>query len=81
MNATSQTLQNPKLDLHTAVAVLTSFKSFVKEKRNHFDEYDAKGVEISGTASYKQTRNRPRNLRLHSLDYEQGQEAELSPSV
>ena len=52
-------------------------KSFVKEKRNYFDEYEAQKAEISGTASYKQTRNRPRNLRLHSLDYEQGQEAEM----
>ena len=81
VNAASQTLQNPKLDLNTAVDVLTSLKSFVKKKkkRNYFDDYEAKGAEISGTASYKQTRYRPRNLRLRSLHYEQGQEAELSP--
>ena len=40
VNASSQTLQNSKLDLNTAVAVLTSLKSFV-EKRNYFDEYEA----------------------------------------
>ena len=55
-------------------------KNFVQEKRNYFDEYEAKEAEIPSTASYKQTRNRPRNLPLRSLDYEQGQEAELSPS-
>ena len=80
VNATSHTLQDPKVDLNTAVAALTSLQKFIQEKRELFSEYEAKGVEKSGTTTYKQTRNRPRSVRLNPLGYAKGTEVQLSPS-
>ncbi|PIK45327.1 hypothetical protein BSL78_17828 [Apostichopus japonicus] len=82
VNATSHSLQDPKLDLNTAVAMLKSLKCFVREKRESFHVYEEKGKEMSGTDEYVQTRNRQRNVRLNPLHYGQSdpEEAALSPS-
>jgi len=66
VNATNNTLQDPKLDLNTAVALLKSLKSFVSEKRECFHVYEEKGKEISGTEDYyyMQMRSRQRNVGL-----------------
>ena len=78
VNAISQTLQNPKLDLNTAVTVLTFLSNIFEEKRNFFDLFKAKGAEKIGVTYSKQTRKRHRNLRSSLVVYGQGQEAELS---
>ena len=80
VNATSHMLQDPKLDLNTAVAMLKSLKCFVREKRECFHVYEEKGKEMSGTEDYVQTRNRQRNVRLNPLDYGRSEEVTLSLS-
>lgn len=80
VNATSHILQDPKADLHTAVAALTSLQKFIEDKRDLFSEYEAKGAEKSGTTTYRQTRNRPPSVRMNPLDYGRGKEAQLSPA-
>ena len=62
-NATSHVLQDPKLDLNTAVAAIKSMKSFVEQKRECFDAYEAQDEEKSGTISYVQITQRQRNVR------------------
>ena len=79
-NATSHVLQDPKLDLNTAVAAIKSLKSFVEQKRECFDAYEAQGEEKSGTTTYVQITQRQRNVRLNPLDYGRGPEANFSPS-
>jgi len=80
INATSQILQDPKLDLNTAVAALKSLHSFVNEKRETFHDYEKKGKEISGTNDYVKTRERSRSVRLNPLDYGRSEEVALSAS-
>ena len=79
-NATSQKLQDPKIDLNTAVAALESLKSFINERRNMFREYEAKGGEKSGTTTYKEKRKQTPNVRRNPLGYGKGEEAQLSSS-
>ena len=73
-NAISHMLQDPKLDLHTSVAMLKSLKCFVCEKRKSFHVYKKKGKVMSGTDHYVQTRNGQRNVRIYSLDYGRSEE-------
>ena len=79
VNATSKTLQNPKLDINTAIACLKSLKCFVQSKRDTFDEYENQGKIKAGTAEYVQmhARVRRRNVRLTPLDYGQSSETHL----
>ncbi|XP_042209606.1 zinc finger MYM-type protein 1-like [Homarus americanus] len=79
-DATSHALQDPKLDLNTAVAMLKSLECFVREKRDCFHVYEKKGREMSETGDYSQTRKRQRNVRLNPLDYGRSEEAALSQS-
>ena len=76
-NATSRKLQDPKLDLNAAVAMVVSLKRFVEAKRETFTEYERHGATLSGTSDYVHTRQRPRNVRF---DYGPASDAELTPS-
>ena len=80
VNASSKILQNPKLDLNTAVATVKSLRTFVESKRDCFAEYESKGADISGTTEYVQTRTRRQNVRLQPLDYGRGPASVLSAS-
>ena len=77
VNATSRKLQDPKLDLNAAVAMVVSLKRFVEAKRETFTEYERHGATLSGTSDYAQTRQRPCNVRF---DYGPASDAELTPS-
>ncbi|XP_031345831.1 zinc finger MYM-type protein 1-like [Photinus pyralis] len=79
-NATSQLLQQSKLDLNSAVAALKSLKQYVSMMRDKFSTYEVLGAEKSGTADYGHHRQRKRNVRLIPLDYGLTPEVELSPS-
>ena len=76
VKATSRKLQDPKLDLNAAVAMVVSLKWFVEAKRETFTEYERHGATLSGTSDYVQTRQRPRNVRF---DYGPASDAELTP--
>ncbi|XP_042204329.1 uncharacterized protein LOC121854007 [Homarus americanus] len=80
VDATSHALQDPKLDLNTAVAILKSLEWFIREKRDCFHVYEKKGREMSETGDYSQTRKRQLNVRLNPLDYGRPEEAALSQS-
>jgi hypothetical protein len=68
VNATSKALQDPQLDLNSAVAAVKSLKTFVASKRDSFEEYEKEGIAKSGTTEYVQMRQRRRNVRLEPLD-------------
>jgi hypothetical protein len=80
VDCTNTILQNPILDLNTAVAALKSLKFFVESKRDCFSEYESQGKKKSGTAAYQLKRPRKYNVMLNPLDYAQAPAAELSPS-
>lgn len=82
VNACSKYLQNPNLDLNTALATVKSLKRFVESKRDCFTEFEKKGADLCGTALYSQTvsRTRQQNVRLIPLDYGRAPEAVLSAS-
>ena len=69
VNASSHTLQDPKLDLNATVAMLKSQKCFEFEKRESFYAQQKKGKEMSGTDDYVQTHNHQGNVSLNPLDY------------
>ena len=75
VNATSRKLQDSKLDLNAAVAMVVSLKRFVEAKRETFTQYERHGPTLSGTPDYVQTRQRPRNVRF---DYCPASDAELT---
>ena len=52
VNKTNVTLQNPRLNVNTAIAVLTPSKTFVETKWDIFEEYEVKGAELSGCTEY-----------------------------
>ena len=72
--ATSRKLQDSKLDLNAAVAMVVSLKRATRET---FTEYEQHGATLSGTSDYVQTRQHPRNVRF---DYGPASDAELTPS-
>jgi len=76
-NATSKTLQDPKLDINAAITLLESLQRFILSKRDRFG-----GHEKQGTSEYAQSHNRVQrcNVRLTPLDYGQTPEVELIPS-
>ena len=76
VNATSRKLQDPKLDLNAAVAMVVSLKRFVEVKRETITEYERLGATLSGTSDYVQTHQRPRNVRF---GYGPASDAELTP--
>ena len=81
-NATSKTLQDPKLDINTAITLLESLQRFILSKRDTFDGYEKQGSDMSGTSEYAQSHNRARrrNVRLTPLDYGQTPDVELTSS-
>ncbi|XP_064113565.1 uncharacterized protein LOC135220224 [Macrobrachium nipponense] len=80
VDATSNTLQGPKLDLNRAVAVLKSLECFVREKRECFHVYEKKGQDLSGNDEYSPPRIRHRIVRLNPLDYGRSEEVTHSHS-
>ena len=68
VNATSKILQDPQLDLNSAVAAVKSLRTFIESKRDRFEEYEKEGGVKSGTTEYVQRRQRRRNVRLDPLD-------------
>ena len=71
-NATSRTLQDPKLDVNVAVALLKSLQQFVLSKRDSFYDYEKKEVTYPVRPSTcSRTRARRRNIRLTPLVYGQ----------
>ena len=73
-HAFSRTLQDPKLDVNVAVALLKSLQQFVLSKRDSLDDYEKKKVtypERPGTFSRTHARARCRNISLTPLDYGQ----------
>jgi len=83
-NATSKSLQDPKLDINATIELLESLQRFILSKRDCFDGYEKQGSDVSGTSEYARSHNRARcrrrNVRLTPLDYGQTPEVELSPS-
>lgn len=67
VNKSNLTVQNPRIDLNTAVAVLMSLKTFIQNKRDRFAEYEKKGAELSGCNGFKTKRKRKINVRLAPL--------------
>ena len=51
-NATSLTLQNPLIDINTAVAVLNGLIRNIEEKRNNFEKYEEEAKRLSGISEY-----------------------------
>ena len=58
VNATSKILQDPQLDLNSAVAAVKSLRTFIESKRDRFEEYEKEGGVKSGTTEYVQRRQR-----------------------
>lgn len=82
VNKTSETLQNPRLDVNTAASALTSLTSFIGTKRDSFEEYEVKAAELADCTEYESETQRKRkiNVRLAPLDCVQAPvEVELTP--
>lgn len=82
VNKTSETLQNPRLDVNTAASALTSLTSFIGTKRDSFEEYEVTAAELADCSEYESGARRKRkiNVRLAPLDCVQAPEVELTPS-
>lgn len=82
VNKTSETLQNPRLDVNTAVLALKSLRSFIGTKRDSFEEYVVKVAELDDFVEYDSETQRKRkiNVRLSPLDSVQTPEIEMSSS-
>lgn len=70
VNKANIAIQNPMIDLHTPVTVLTTLKTFIEEKR---DSFYMRRMELSGCSEYlaKTKRKRKINVRLAPLDTHQ----------
>lgn len=79
-DATNRGLQNPKIDLNTAVGSLKSLREFISGKRDSFDLYRRQGEDLSGCPDFLQSRFHTRNVRLNPLDYSQSEDADLTTS-
>ena len=84
-NATSKIIQDPNLDLNSAVAAVKALKTFIESKRDYFKDYEREGSVKSGSTEYVQRRQRRRNVRLDPLDQprhtgDTSDQIELSPS-
>jgi hAT family C-terminal dimerisation region len=82
LNKTSETLQNPRLDVNTAASALVSLKEFVSMKRDSFAEYEIKlaALDVCDEYEIETQRKRKINVRLAPLDCVQAPEVELTPS-
>ncbi|XP_025207089.1 uncharacterized protein LOC112602935 [Melanaphis sacchari] len=68
VNKTSETLQNPRLDVNTAVLALKSLRSFIGTKRDSFEEYVVKVAELDDFVEYDCETQRKRKINLDILD-------------
>ncbi|XP_025410807.1 uncharacterized protein LOC112683847 isoform X1 [Sipha flava] len=82
VNKISEILQNPRLDVNTAVLALKSLRSFIGTTRDSFEEYFVKVAELDDFVEYDSETQRKRkiNVRLSPLDSVQIPEIEMSSS-
>lgn len=80
VDSTNKLLQDPTLNLNTAVSALKSLKSFIQAKRDNFDYYEKQGAELSNTTDYLKHRKRQRNIRLNPIDFNKTPDSNLTPS-
>ncbi|KAJ8894105.1 hypothetical protein PR048_006715 [Dryococelus australis] len=52
VNRTSETLQNPRLDVKSAASALTSLMSFIGTKRDSFEEYEVQATELADCTEF-----------------------------
>ena len=52
-NSISCTIQDSKMDLNTAVELLKSLITFLKEQRSLFDHYEKQGIDLCGNENYR----------------------------
>ncbi|CAH2285606.1 zinc finger MYM-type 1-like, partial [Pelobates cultripes] len=78
---TSQSLQDAKLDLHTATGMLDSLKDFVQSLRSRFSEFEQQGKDITCCDEYQLQRGRKikRNKKWDYGDAEDA-DADMTPS-
>ena len=79
-DATNKALQNPNVDINTAVASMQSLTRFVEYKREQYGDYEKRASEMTGTTEYKSGRKTFQNVRLIPLEYARAPAAQLSPS-
>ena len=74
-HATSKQLQDPKMDLNTAVQLLKSLEAFVQAQRSEFDKFEESGKKLTSATQYMNIamRTRRRNVRLQPLGEAQTQ--------
>ena len=79
-NQSSKTLQSQTLNLNAACGILQSLTEFVIQQRDAFDEFEKRGIHLSGMEKYtaQLKRKSRRNTRLDPLDYGHCVESELS---
>lgn len=84
VSKTSETLQNPRLDINTAASLLSSLKSLIESKRDSYEEYEERASGLAkgevDSEKYEEKRKRKTNVRLATLDSAQAPEVELTPS-
>ena len=67
-NATSEQLQDPKMNLNTAVPLLKSLESFVQSQWIEFDKFEEAGKQLTGVTEYRNVVIRMR-VRLQPLGH------------
>ncbi|CAH2322247.1 Hypothetical predicted protein [Pelobates cultripes] len=76
---TSQSLQDAKLDLHTATGMLNSLKDFVQSLHSRFSEFEQQGKDITCCDEYQLQRGR-KIKRNKKWDYGDAEDADMTPS-
>jgi hypothetical protein len=61
-------LQNPNLDLNSAVSILLALKTFLESLRENFDQYEEDAKIRSGLEDYQVSRKRVRSARMRRED-------------
>lgn len=61
-NDTSKKLQSTDCELHVALDLLSSLAAFLADLRERFDEFEARGIEMSGQDTYRSTATRRRKI-------------------
>lgn len=82
VNKTSESLQNPRIDVNSAASLLKSLRSLIQGKRECFKEYEQKAIKLTNCLEYEgeSKRKRKTNVRLAPLDCVQAPEVDLTPS-
>jgi hypothetical protein len=68
VNATSLSLQNPAMDVNSALVLMRSLRSFVEGERDRFDSYEVAGKKLSATQEYRSERIRRANVRRQPFE-------------